>query len=228
MHLDTLTEILGISNYKVQSIIFKIDKRIGLYLVPCNEIDPQCSGCGKRHSNVQSTETVSVDDLRLSERKVYVVFEKRKTRCPHDGSIRVEKLDWLEGRVTKRYAEDVFKLTSITTNTEAAWYLGSDDEKVYRIDKRILEEQAKKKLEPIPCVKNISVDEVAWQKWHKYITNVVDADKRLVIWNHKGRGKYILNNFFKKLGPKKCKQIESAGMDGARGFNQRRKMLHEH
>ena len=50
----------------------------------------------------------------------------------------MEKTDWTYIRATKRYAHDVYRLTSITTNTEAGWYLGVDDEVVYRIDKRML------------------------------------------------------------------------------------------
>jgi transposase len=34
-------------------------------------------------------------------------------------------------------------------------------------------------------IRYISVDEVAWQKWHKYVTNIVDIEKRKVNWNHK-------------------------------------------
>ena len=48
-----------------------------------------------------------------------------------------------------------------------------DDETVYRIDKR--------KLDPVPAPKHMTVDEVAWQK---YVTNVVDVDQLKAIWNH--------------------------------------------
>ena len=82
-------------------------------------------------------------------------------------------LGWV-GRNTKRFSEHVYRLTSITTNKEAGWFLGIDDERVYRIDRAMLENLAKEKLDPIPVPKKMSVDEVAWQKWHRYVTNVVD------------------------------------------------------
>jgi len=36
----------------------------------------------------------------------------------------------------------------------------------------------------IPVPTYMSVDEVAWQKWHKYVTNVVDIEKKshLELW----------------------------------------------
>jgi hypothetical protein len=50
----------------------------------------------------------------------------------------------------------------------------------------------------------MSVDEVAWQKWHKCVTNVVDIDKRLVIWNHPGRGTATLDKFYHDVGLKRA------------------------
>jgi len=43
----------------------------------------------------------------------------------------------LRGRFTRRFAEQVFRLTSIATNTETGRFLGLDDEVVYRIDKPV-------------------------------------------------------------------------------------------
>jgi hypothetical protein len=99
-------------------------------------------------------------------------------RCIEDDRIHVEEIDWLKlwSRVTKRFGEEVYRLTLITTNKEAGWFLGMDDEVVYRIDRDILEEKAAEKLDPIPSVLNISVDEVSYLKYHRYLTNVIDTD----------------------------------------------------
>lgn len=218
MHLQTLTEILAIDNFKVRSILFNISKQMAIYISPIEDLDPKCSGCGKRHKSIHSIDTVTVEDLRISGRRVFLVLEKRKTYCIEDGSIRVEEFDWLRGNVTERFAKDVYRLTSITTNTEAGWYLDLDDEKVYRIDKSILQELALKKLETVPPCKNISVDEVAWQKWYKYVTNVIDVDLKKVIWNCQGRGKSTLDRFYKKIGLDTCKKLESVAADGASGY----------
>ncbi len=106
----------------------------------------------------------------------------------------------------------------LTTNLEAGWFLGLDDEVVYRIDRSILEELALEKLYPMQAPKHMSVDEVAWQKWHHYVTNVVDIRQRKIIWNHDGRGKKVLNRFYKDLGPEECDKIEAVASDGDRGF----------
>jgi transposase len=82
----------------------------------------------------------------------------------------------------------------------------------------MLEELAREKLSPVPALKHMSVDEVAWQKWHKYVTNVVDIEARKVVWNHDGRGKSTLDAFFADLGPEKAAKIDAAACDGASGY----------
>jgi transposase len=122
------------------------------------------------------------------------------------------------GRVTKRFAERVNRLTAITTNQEAGWFLGLDDEVVYRIDKEMLEEKAREKLIPPPAAINISVDEVSYRKYHRYLTNVIDVDERLVIWNDKGRKAEVLDRYYAGIGEEGCRRIESVALDGAKHY----------
>lgn len=219
MHLDSVTELLGIANYKVAHMIQTGNRRLELVLKREEEHFCVCSACGEIHRTaVHSTDMVRVEDLPISGKRVFLHVPKRRTLCLKDNRIRTEELDWLRGRVTRRFAEQIYRLTSITTNKEAGWFLGLDDEKVYRIDKSILEELSLQRLETVAVPRHMSVDEVAWQKWHKYVTNVVDVDKRKVIWNHEGRGKGVLDKFYHKIGKKGCAKIEAVASDGARGF----------
>ena len=54
---------------------------------------------------------------------------------------------------------------------------------------------AKERLEPTPVSKNISVDQVAWKKHHRYLTNVIDTDEKVVMWNEQGRKAEVLNKY---------------------------------
>ena len=159
-------------------------------------------------------------DLSISGKEVFIHLVKRNYRCSEDRRIHVENVDWMKAhaRVTKRYAEHVSRLTAITTNTEAGWFLHLNDEVVYRMDKSHLEEQAKEKLEPVPAATHISVDEVSYKKYHNYLTNVIDTVKKLVIWNQKGRKAEILDQYYQGIGSEACKKIKSAAMDGARTY----------
>jgi transposase len=219
LDVDTITELLNIPTHRITQIAGYQEDRAYFVLEPREGVEPICSACGKEHAGlVHSKETVVVEDVGLCGRRVFLQVVKRKMRCPADGRIRVEKLAWIRERFTKRFAEQITRLTAITTNQEAGWYLGLDDEKVYRIDRKMLEEAARQKLEPVPAPTHMSVDEVAWQKWHRYVTNVVDIDKRKVIWNDDGRGKEVLDGFYKALGKKNSKKIKAVASDGARGY----------
>ena len=219
MQLKTITELLNFPNFQVVSVLEHNKTSIHLYIDLIESEPPICSACGAaHHSSIHSIGWIRVEDLPLCGRRVFLYVPKRKSRCPKDGRIRVEQFDWLRGRFTARFAEQVYRLTSITTNAEAGWYLNLDDETVYRIDRSMLEELASEKLSPVPTPSSMSVDEVAWQKWHKYVTNVVDIEKRKVIWNHNGRGKSTLDAFFKDLGKENSLEIDAVACDGARGF----------
>lgn len=219
MQLDTITELLNIPNQKVIRIVKNTEDRFEFLLEPIEETSPVCSGCGRVHNNhVHSRSYVVIEDLPISGKRVFLHVRKRKVLCPEDGRIRVEEFNWMRKRFTKRFADQLYRLTSITSNKEAGWYLGLDDETVYRIDRAMLEELASKRLYPVTAPRYMSVDEVAWQKWHKYVTNVVDIERRRVIWNHNGRGKSVLDKFYHEIGSDGCNKIEAVASDGARGF----------
>lgn len=61
--------------------------------------------------------------------------------------------------------------------------------------------------------RNIGVDEVAYQKGHKYLTVVRDLDLQAVIWVGIGRSTATIDEFFDELGPEKSKEIETCCMD---------------
>ena len=59
-------------------------------------------------------------------------------------------------------------------------------------------------------IKAIGVDEIQYEKGHKYLTLVyqLDAGKRRLLYVGKGRGKVVLESFFDFLGKERCKRIE--------------------
>ena len=147
MQNSIINKLLNFPEYKV--VFSEInDEEINVHLEPYKKKVSICSSCKKIHPNqsVHSTRVSRVRDLDITGRKVFLHVLKRKYRCPEDGRIHIELIPWLKlySRLTKRHAEHVSRLAAITTNSEAGWFLGLDDETVYRVDKAHLEEQAKK------------------------------------------------------------------------------------
>lgn len=221
MHLYSIRKILNIPEYKVVEIISITDTKIHIRLEPYKRKKLICSECGRsnRHG-YHSSRFIVIEDLPISGRRVYLHVRRRRYRCPEDGRTHVEEIPWVRkwARVTKRFAEQVNRLTAITTNQEAGWFLGLDDEVVYRIDKEMLEEKARQELNPPPAAIHISIDEVSYRKYHRYLTNVIDADKRLIIWNAKGRKKEVLNRYYEGIGRDNCEKIDSVALDGAKHY----------
>ena len=221
MDKSTLNKIINMPGYLVEKVLKFTDTEMHLLMRPKKNMVAICSHCGQAHTKgFHSMDTVLAEDQPISGRRVFLHIQKRKHRCPKDGKIHVEHTPWLKlfSRVTNRLAKQITRLTAITSNQEAGWYLGLDDEVVYRIDKYCLEEEAQKKLVPIPAATHISVDEVSYQKYHKYLTNVIDTDKKLVIWNAKGRKSNILNQYYQGIGKKNCEKVASVALDGARTY----------
>lgn len=217
----SITRLLKLPEYKITKVISETKGSIHIRVEPYKRKKAKCGGCGAQHKiGRHSQEEVVVRDKPMVDLKVYLHIIKRFYRCPVDGRIYVEEVDWLKkwSRVTKRFAEEVNRLTAITTNQEAGWFLGLDDETAYRIDKEILQEQYNARLIPPPAALNLSVDEVSYKKYHRYLTNVVDVDERAVIWNDKGRKTEVLDRFYVGIGEDNCERIESVALDGARTF----------
>ena len=218
MHFKTITKLLNLPDIIVVEALDCRDDHLHLVVAFSENVAPPiCSFCGAAHGSVHSKGQMRAEDLPILGRRVFLYLEKRKCRCP-DGGIHVEHLTWLHGRYTRRFAEQISRLTAITTNTEAGWFFGLDDEVVYRIDRAILQEKADDLLAPTPAPRAMSVDEVAWKKGHSYVTNVVDIDKRAVIWNHDKHGKSVLDAFYESLTEEERATIEVVACDGAKGF----------
>jgi len=220
MRNNSIRGLLKIPGYKITEIFKKTDAEIHIRIEAHKRNRSICSGCGKSHGGLHSVQEMIAEDVRLGERRVFLYIPKRRYKCPTDGRIHTEDIEWIElgARVTKAFGRQVNRLTSITTNQEAGWFLGLNDEKVYRIDKAMLEVLFKTRLTPTPVSTNISVDEVAWKKHHRYLTNVVDVDKKVVTWNAKGRKAEVLNRYYESLGSENCQRIETVSLDGARTY----------
>lgn len=221
MRRYSITKALNLPEYKITEI-FKGTE--GIFYIRVESYKRKrfiCVNCGQEHiCKIHSWKETMAEDLGIFGMRVFLLVRKRRGRCPQDGRLHVELINWLRprSRVTERFAQQVSKLTAITTNQEAGWFFGLDDESVYRIDKGILEEQYNAKLLPVPAAINISVDEVSYKKYHRYLTNVVDVDKRAIIWNDKGRKTEVLDRYYAGIGEDNCKRIESVALDGARTF----------
>lgn len=133
MQRYSIRKRLNIPEYKITDILLETAKEIHIKLEPYKKKEFICSGCGQVHKiGYHGQEETVVKDLGIFGKLVYLHVTKRRHVCPIKDRTHVEEIPWLKkwSRVTKRFAEQVNRLTAITTNQEAGWFLGLDDETV--------------------------------------------------------------------------------------------------
>ena len=128
--------------------------------------------------------------------------------------MKTEGLDWLADNplYTKRFALYVGQRCRDSSIKALAEELHLDWHAVKEMDKQYMREQLRRTGCPAP--RAIGIDEIAVGPRHEYRIVVSDLDRRRPIWfGGKDRKEASLDEFFKWLGPKKCRKIKVAVMD---------------
>jgi transposase len=171
-----------------------------------------CAACGKRCSCVNSRRTRRVRDLAVVNTSVFLEFTMFELEC-RCGYLGWELLPFCEeySRYTTRFEERVVILCIKMTIKDVAQELGISWSAVKLIDKKNMRKLVVPLSEANPT--EIGVDEIAYEKGHKYLTVVRDAVLGKVIWVGEGRKQETLDLFFKELGAEKSLGIKFANMD---------------
>jgi transposase len=170
-----------------------------------------CPKCLKKRRKVIEIRKRKIRDLDVSDKKCYILVNTYRIMCSC-GYRGMELLDFVKkgDRFTKKFVDYIvdlcqrMSLTDVSNTARIHW------ETAKRIDKEALQEKFKdlKNINP----KRVGVDEITYEKGHKYLTVVRDLDGG-VIWVGDKRKKETLDQFFKELGKRKSKQITVAVID---------------
>jgi len=160
---------------------------------------PKCSYSTMARENVQDHDSVW-RHLDLGVWRLEVRARLRRLRCPEHG-VHVEGVPFARdgARFTRDFEDLVAWLMSKTDRTATCRLVRIDWETVGRIINRVGDE-----LLPADRLKdlfNISLDEVAWRKGHRYLTLVGDHDQGCVVWGTEGNGQAAADEFFDALDP---------------------------
>lgn len=171
-----------------------------------------CPNCKVHCRRIENERERTIRDMDIAGRSVKITFIERKIVCKC-GFRGLEFLDFVDkySFFTKRFEEYVALLCEKMTNTDVAKTCHINWKSVKDIDKKSLSLQ-KVGLDSISPT-GIGVDEVAYEKGHKYFTIVRELTRNRVIWIGIGRKKEVLDQFFLELGPSKSAKITVATMD---------------
>ena len=200
----TLVQLLDLTKY----VIERVERWPGwgkLFLKQKREAYP-CPGCGQVYMWCQSRRWRRLRDLDISGRHIELMVPVHRIWCSTCGrrEIAITIARW-NARCTKRLERDLFRLTKDMTVTAASermelhWDTVKDSE--IRYIRGLLR---KRKLDGI---RRIGIDEVSYQKGHRYLTLVTDLDHRRVIFaTHHNDGKAI-GRFVRWFGATRCNRL---------------------
>jgi transposase len=187
----------------------------GVVLMPDLRYSPVCSSCGQRSSSVHTTRSRIVRDLPLgSFRKPKINFVYRLLKCSNCKGIYTESNSVASvggPRVTHRLASYVKDLCKIMTIQEVTDHLELDWKTVKNIDKEALQQEHLRT--DYTGLRILAVDEIAYAKYHRYLTVVIDYETGRVVWTSEGRSKETLLEFFNQMPEETRANIEAVAMD---------------
>jgi transposase len=162
---------------------------------------PVCSGCGRRGPTYDRLPVRRFAFVPLWALGVYLVYAMRRVDCPRCG-VTVELTPWADGKrhLNRAYAVFLARWARRLSWKEVASIFKTSWETVYRSVAWVVEYGlTHRSLEGVTA---IGVDEVQFQKGHRYLTVVyqIDAPCRRLLWVGRDRTTRTLLRFFKMMG----------------------------
>lgn len=205
-----LATILGMKHTRVEAVAFD-DEGIVADVAPTTTI-PRCSGCFCRVEKGYDARKRSWRHLDLAGMRLMLRYELRRVACPRCG-VTVELVPWAEpgSWFTRDFEEHTAYLAQTTDKTTVVTMMRVAWRTVGEIARRVVDRF--RPGDPLEGLTRIGVDELSYRRYHEYITVVIDHVAQRVVWARPGKDAATLGEFFKELGPERCKQLEAVTID---------------
>jgi len=160
---------------------------------------PKCSYSTRHRESKQHHDSVW-RHLDLGVWRLEVHARLRRVRCPEHGAL-VEGVPFARdgARFTRDFEDLVAWLATKTDKTATCRLTRIDWQTIGRIIERVGDELIDG--DRLSELFEISIDEVAWRKGHRYLTLVGDHRRRCVVWGCEGKGQAAADAFFAELDP---------------------------
>ena len=173
---------------------------------------PRCGLCGRPAPRYDRLPGRRWRHLNHGRERIWLVYAPRRVECPTCG-IHTEQVPWAPhgSRFTWDFEELVAYMAQVSDRTSVTKFMGI----AWRTAGAIVERVVARKLDPerLDNLRNIGADEFSYRRRHRYITTVVDHDRKRVVWAAKNRTSDTLEAFFDELGEERCAKIECATID---------------
>jgi len=160
---------------------------------------PKCCYSTRHRENQQHHDSFW-RHLDLGVWQLEVHAQLRRLRCPEHG-VHVEGVPFARdgARFTRDFENLVAWLATKTDKTATCRLVRIDWQTIGRIIERVGQELID--TDRLGELFEISLDEVAWRKGHRYLTLVGDHRRGCVAWGCEGKGRAAGDRFFSELDP---------------------------
>lgn len=216
MRATTLArKLVGVTGLVVRGLEF--EERGVVVDVRPRRRKPRCSGCGRKAPGYDQRGPRRWRHLGPGSVRLWLRYAPRRVRC-RDCGVRTEQVPWAaaKSRFTYEFEELTAYLAQVTDKTKVTELMGVSWSTVGDIVERVVE----RRLEDgrLDGLRRIGIDEFSHRKGHRYLTTIVDHDRRRVVWAAPGRSAETLAAFFAELGPERTAAIETVTTDMAGGY----------
>lgn len=168
----------------------------------------KCSGCGKDSPGYDTLGVRRFEFVPLWGIAVFLLYAMRRVACSSCG-VRVEAVPWASGKhqLTDTYAWFLARWARRLSWQEVAEVFHTSWEKVFRsVEMAVDWGRAHQGLSGI---ESIGIDEIAWQRGHRYLTLVYQIDEgcRRLLWIGQERRTKTLLRFFRWFGKERSAQL---------------------
>jgi transposase len=179
-----------------------------VHIVARARSSPICSVCGRQSPGYDTLETRQFEFVPLWGIPVFFLYALRRVNCKRCG-VKVEAVPWAQGKhtLTNTYMQFLATWAKRLSWQEVAAIFKTSWEKVFRSVEWAVEWGLAHR--DMTNIYSIGVDEVLWQRGHKYLTVVyqIDAECKRLLWVGKDRTVRTLLCFFREFGKERSAQV---------------------
>jgi len=177
-------------------------------VVPRRNSRAICSGCHRPGPGYDTLGVREFEFVPLWGIAVFFVYVMRRVECPRCG-VKVEAVPWAEGKqtLTLAYMQFLGAWARRLSWQEVATVFRTSWEKVFRsVEWLVAWGLAHRDLAGVTA---IGVDEILWQRGHKYLTVVyqIDSHCKRLLWVGQDRTLKSLLRFFRAFGKERSAQL---------------------
>jgi transposase len=199
--------------HKVKGLVYEKARfhgnEIEIAVRPHRRSGPICAGCGRRGPGYDTLPARRFAFVPLWALSVFLIYARRRVDCPRCG-VTAELLPWADGKhhLTTAYAVFLARWARRLSWREVATIFRTSWDSVFRAVAWMVEYGLAQR--DWGGITAIGVDEVQFQKGHRYLTVVyqIDAACRRLLWIGPERTAKTLLRFFRRLGRKRTAALQ--------------------